>query len=321
MRRRNIPQRIRRGAALYVAVTGTAMIVSVLALSSMAIVRIERRQAVAVNSGLVARANARSAVELALLRINSTPAWRTTYSNNVETAAKPLGAASDGTVSWKLRDSDGDLDNSDAVLTLKGIGRVGTTVQVSSVEIRAGETPGMMRNYELTNDAGGSEDDLQNNKWWGQYFKSSIPANANGWRITSAQIRARRNNTSRIFRVRLYAAGGGNIPNGTMIESVDVNSNSVPTTLSWVTIPFAGTTPLDASQAVNLAIETTASQSPIKISYRDGSVSAPNSALLRGDPDWETFETDKALQYRVNGAYTTSDDVAPVAGTWDWDVP
>jgi hypothetical protein len=51
------------------------------------------------------------------------------------------------------------------------------------------------------------------------------------------------------------------------------------------------------------------------------SQAAYSASLFRGDLDWETFETDEALQYRVNGAYTTSDDVAPVAGTWDWDVP
>ena len=321
MKGRGALQRRRRGAALYVAVTGTAMVVSVLAMSSMAIVRIERRQATAINTRLIARANARSAVELAVQRINAMPAWRTTYFNNVETPALSLGAGILGTASWKLADSDGELDDSDATLTLKGIGRVGSTVQVSSIQIRAGETAGLLRNYELALDLGDSENDLQSNSWWGQYFKPSIPAGANGWRITSAQIRARRNNTGRIFRVRLYGAGGGNIPTGTLIESVDVNSTSVPTGLSWVTIPFEGTTPLDTGQAVTLAIETTASQSPIRISYKSSGVSAPNSALLRGDPDWETFETDEALQYRINGAYTTSDDVAPVAGTWDWDAP
>jgi hypothetical protein len=326
MRRRNISSQSRRSAALYVAVTGTTMIVSVLALSSIAIVRIERRQATAVNSSLVARANARSAVELVLHRINSNPDWRTNYFHNVESPALPLGTASQGTVSWKITDSDGDLDNSDGVLRLKGIGRNGNTVQVSSVEIRAGETTGVLRKNEIVSNGvynDGQSGMLQQNRWWAQYFKASLPAGANGWRITSVAVRAVRNSTGRPFSVRLYRVSGGNL---TLLEGVEgLSSNSVPTTFGWYTVPFAGTTPLEVGDAIYLALYTTATTPPIRLSY-DNDVDPPdniNSALARDRTNIEAddFTMSEALQYRIEGAYTTSNDVVPVAATWDWDTP
>ncbi len=236
------PQSLRRGAALYVAVTGTTMIVSVLALSAMAIVRIERQQAVSTNERQIARSHARSGVELALQRINSDPSWRSNYANGVETTVPSLGNSSSGSISWSLSDTDADLDNSDGVLRLKGIGRVGDTVQVSSVQIRAGEVAGLLRSYDNT--LGAASDDVSSSKWWGQYFKPNLPADANGWVVTSVQVRIKQN-VARWFSVRLYGAGGGNVPSGTVIESLDVHSSSVPLTFTWYTIPFAGSTWLE----------------------------------------------------------------------------
>ncbi len=320
------PQSLRRGAALYVAVTGTTMIVSVLALSAMAIVRIERQQAVSTNERQIARSHARSGVELALQRINTDPSWRTTYTNGVETAAQSIGSAGAGTVSWKLRDTDGNLANSDGVLRLKGIGRIGSTVQVSSVVIRAGETTGVLRKHEIVTSGvydDGQTGQLRQNGWWAQYFKpTALPAGANGWRITSVAVRAVRNVGNQLFSVRLYRVSGGNV---TLLEAAEgLNSNSVPTTFGWYTIPFAGTTPLEVGDGVYLALYTTSS-SPIRLSF-DHDVDSPdnvNSALARdrSSIDAEEFASDEALQYRIDGAYTTSNDVQPVAGTWDWDVP
>jgi hypothetical protein len=317
---------LRRGAALYVAVTGTTMIVSVLGLSAMAIVRIERQQATLMNARQIARSHCRSGVELALLRINTDPSWRSNFTSGVETTAQSLGSASTGTVSWKLQDSDGNLANSDGVLRLKGIGRIGSTVQVSSVEIRAGETTGVLRKNEIV--ALGVYDDGQNgtlrqDRWWAQYFKASLPAGANGWRITSVAVRAARNSTGRLFSVRLYRVSGGNL---TLLEGVEgLNSNSVPTTFGWYTVPFAGTTALEVGDSIYLALYTTATIPPIRLSY-DNDVGPPdnvNSALARDRSSIEAddFTTSEALQYRIEGAYTTSNDVQPVAGTWDWDVP
>jgi Tfp pilus assembly protein PilX len=202
-------QPTRRGAALYVAVTATAMVVSVLALGALSVVRIERRQATTINNRLIARTHARSAVELALRSIANDSNWRTTYANNVETARQSLGANSTGTVSWVLTDVDGSLTNVDVELWLKGIGRVGDTVQVSSIRLSPDDVYSDNLRSNTASDgiilgigADGATDDLKFDSWWGQYFKPNLPAGAKYWRISRVDIVAYRRNSSRLFNVQ-----------------------------------------------------------------------------------------------------------------------
>ena len=112
-----------------------ALLVSVMGLAGLMVVGIERRQAEMGNDLITARANAESAVELALRVIANDPNWRTTYTSGVESTPMQIGPASAGTVSWVLEDSDGNLTDSDTDLKLKGVGRVGNVVQVISVKL------------------------------------------------------------------------------------------------------------------------------------------------------------------------------------------
>ena len=125
----------RRGAALYVAVMFKALIVSLLGLSGLTLVRVERERATMVMDRFVARSNARSAVELALLVISNDSDWRNTYTNGQETTPQLIGPSDQGTVSWVLEDSDGNLTDADTELRLHGVGRLGTATQVLSIEI------------------------------------------------------------------------------------------------------------------------------------------------------------------------------------------
>ncbi|HYO26327.1 MAG TPA: hypothetical protein VEQ85_15405 [Lacipirellulaceae bacterium] len=313
------PTTLRRGAAVYMAVLSTTLIVSVLGLTAAAIVRVERREVTAINNRLAARSNARSAVELALRRIASDSNWRMTYANGVETTAQSLGASARGTVSFKLVDSDGSLTDSDTNLRIKGIGRLGSTVQVSSVQILPGPVgPGQLRAHTTTSST--STDTLEDDKWWAQFIKPTLPSGANGWRISGIDLYIRRETGARTFRVRIYSPLATNWPSG-IIDSVDLTSNSVPTDFGWYSVPFNGAYWLDANEGVVIALETNASQQPVGLRYSSGSVSEANSALIRGNPSWNSYETNKALHYRIHGYYTTSDGVAPIAGTWTWDVP
>jgi Tfp pilus assembly protein PilX len=309
------PQALRRGAALYVAVTATTMIVSVLGLSAMAIVRIERRQASAVNTRQIARSHARSAVELALQRINGDPNWRSNYANDAETAVTSLGNASAGSISWSVVDSDGDTENADAALRLKGIGRIGSTVQVSSVGIQV--APSQLRGQA----SGLTNDNVDNDEWWCQYVRPTPPPGALGWRITSVEIYARTATAGQTFHVRLYKPLANNMPSVTAIDSVEnIPSGSVGG-WRWYPIAFSGSYWISPSEGVCLALESATASDPIDIMY-NSSVSESNSALIRGYPAWQSPpDTAKALRYRIHGYYSNSNGVQPIPGAWDWDVP
>jgi hypothetical protein len=309
--------RDRRGMALYIAVVSTTTIVSVLALSAMAVVRIERKQAVAIEDRMTARSNARSAVELALVALANDSNWRNTYSSGVETTPLSLGPSARGTISWKLSDADNNLKNADVLLSLKGIGRLGGIVQVSGLQLQVG-TIGPTTLRSQTGVLSLSQDDVKDSKWWAQKFRAALPSEANGWRVSSVEIYARRQNTGRTVTARLYR---GVLSMANVMESVNLASGGFPSSYAWYPIPFAGTTWLDTNETLFFALESTDNTPPISIEYIGGGVSDANCALVQGNPAWGGHQTSKALRYRINGFYTTSSDVKPVAASWIWTSP
>ena len=110
----------RRGS-IYMAVLSGAMIVTVIGLSAIAVVRVQRRTAEGVNDFSEARLYAQSAIEMGLLWIDSDPDWRNTYSNGVWASNAPLGA---GMITLSGTDpADGDLADSDRdSMLLTGVG-------------------------------------------------------------------------------------------------------------------------------------------------------------------------------------------------------
>jgi hypothetical protein len=306
--------------ALYLAVMSTTLVVSTLGLATLAVVRIERRQVSVTADRMVARTNARSAIELALRVIANDSSWRSNYANGVATAQQAVGGSGRGTISWMLQDSDGNLQNQDVALRLKGIGRAGSAVQAISVQLVASQVgPTELRSYNSILSL--STDQLVSNKWWGQYLKVSLPPGANAWRVTNVQVVMARLNSGRSFRGRLYRPLGNGSASSTVIDSTDMNSSDLSSSMSWQTIPFTGSTWIDPDEAICLTLETTSGSAPLELSYRTSGVSESNSALLRGDPTWFAWEPSRALRYRVNGYYSTSTGVSPISGSWRWDVP
>lgn len=314
-------RRSRRGAALYVTVLSTTLIVSLLGLAGMAVVRIERLNATAMEDVLRARQNARSAVELALRVVANTSTWRTTYPNGVESSRLSLGSNGKGTVSWYITDTDGSLSNPDASLKLFGVGRVGSAVQVSSIQVEAAKVgPNTLRSYYSLSSL--ASERLEDDEWFCQYIKpTNLPANAIAWRVTSVRIIAQRTGTSRAFNVRVYQPNGLGMPSGAALDSVAANSNSFPSSVNWfspwTSIAFTGTYWLAPDSGVCVALETTSTLPPIDFYYRSSGESEANSALVFGTPTWTTIAHDQALLYEVNGVYVlSSGEVAPIAGTW-----
>lgn len=305
--------------AIYVYVVSTATLVSLLALAGSAVMRIERRQATAYGNRLAARSHAHSAVELALRAMKTNTSWRTTYTSGVATTPVNLDTAASGTVSWLFQDTDGSLTNADTLLRVRGVGRIGDAVQAASVELQAT----LVGPAELCSQiVYGSTDTLLYDKWWGQYFRPTLPADAHRWWVTSVEVNMRRVNPGRTFNVRLYQPTGSNLPSTTIVDQAAVNSSDVSTAWEWKSFPMSAVYSLAATDGLCLTLETSESTTtPVEIRYSSGSVSQGSNSLLRGYPAWASLGTDKALAYRVNGCYTSASGVSRVAGTWTWDSP
>jgi hypothetical protein len=307
----------RSGMAIYMNVMFTATIVSAMALAAIAVVRIERRQSSTIADRMRARSNARSAIELALHGMNIGSTWRQSYTSGAESSPCALGTSAMGEVSWIVSDSDNSFTNADVALRLKGVGRAGSAIQVSGVQLGPSQTgPGELRAF---GSGSSSIDVVKADQWWGQYMKVTLPADASGWRITSVEIYAKRINSNRTFQARLREPQAGGLPSSTVLDAVSLNSNDFPTDFAWCPISFSGSTWLAPTAGVCVTLETAETGAPIQLTYVSGGVSQTDSALVRGNPTWTTYETDKSLFYRVSGYYKSSTGVAPIEGSWIWD--
>lgn len=308
----------RRGAALFVAVLTISLTVSVLGLASLSLLRIEQRREVGQRDLLLARQHARSAVEFALISIANDANWRSTYPHGVESAPYAVGAGSNGTLSWIIQDSDGDLNNRDRLVQLLGIGRAGDALQVSSIQVSAEIGPEELRSMTITNDK--KDDDVSTSKAWAQYLKPNLPANATYWRATGFEFYCKRTHNDDTVDIGLSYVSD-DFATVTPLDQVNIISSSISDQWHWEVVQFAITETLEANQGIGISVTTQSSNKPIKIRYREKKVTEPNSALIRGsNAGWTSLAYDQALHYRVHGVYTTSSGkLKPLPGTWTWE--
>jgi len=295
----------RRGAALYMLVVTISLLVSVTGLAGVSLIRLQRDEMSTALEVQRARRLARSAVELAQDKLMTASNWRTSYASGVETTPfTPTGFS--GSISWRVSDSDGSFSNGDTLLRLDGIGRIGQTTQVISCLFSDNSTvgPTELRSYSSWSY---SEDDVQAGKWWGQYTKPTFPASATMYRVTSVRIYCRRQDSNRWFSVSTYLPNGANMPS-TLIDTYAINSDWISTSSNWITVPMSESQWLSTTQGICVTVTTTGWGTPIRLRYRGGSVYDSNSAMLGGSSSsgWTSYQTDKAIFYRIDGEYRTS---------------
>ena len=82
---------------------------------------------------------------------------------------------------------DTGLGGREHLVELTGIGQVGQTIKVYSLELEQAQVdPLELRSQSST--ATQSIDDVIADRWWCQYLKVSLPAEATGWKITSIEL-------------------------------------------------------------------------------------------------------------------------------------
>ena len=305
----------RNGAAIYVMVLATALIVSLLGITALDHLRVNRSKSSLIYDRLEASQLAYSAVGVGTHFIEQDSSWRSNYTSGSESS--PISLDTTRNISWILKDSDGDLSDSDTQLSLLGIGRCNSAIQVARVGLVAEEQttgPALLRSQE--DDSNKSDDDVKNNQWWGQYLIPTLPAEATAWKVTSVEFYMERDKNNRDFRARVYLADNNKLPSSTIYDSVDLDSKDYDKPWSWQTISFSGDYWINPGQAICVTIEGI-DNDPMRVRYRNGGVSEQHSALLQGDGSTWTATEDKALLYRVNGIYkngTYTLDI--VEGTW-----
>ncbi|MBN2477585.1 MAG: hypothetical protein JXB62_23460 [Pirellulales bacterium] len=132
-------RRDRRGS-IYVLTLATAMLVTVFALASILLVRVQRRQLDAATETLQAELLASRAVDMALFRIEHEAIWRSQLAGGAWESDQNAAA---GTYSFAAADpTDADLTDSDAdPVVVVGIGKCGQSRQKVQVRLEVEEVP------------------------------------------------------------------------------------------------------------------------------------------------------------------------------------
>ena len=123
----------RRRGASYVFVLGTGMVVMVMGLSTLMMVRIQRRSNEGSNDLTAARFYAQSAIEYGFAKINQDPDWRMNLGAGPWATDQPIGR---GTFSLEAAFvDDGDADASNDPVTLIGSGVSGEAMHRTQVTL------------------------------------------------------------------------------------------------------------------------------------------------------------------------------------------
>jgi hypothetical protein len=132
--------RTNRRAGVYIAVLGTALLVTLIGLAALAAVRVQRATATASMDLAKARLYAQSAVQLALQTMRSDGNWRNTRPAGVWIAGAPID---DGALRVEVTDPlDGNLANrSNDPVIVKGTGTKGQAQQIMQLTLAASGTP------------------------------------------------------------------------------------------------------------------------------------------------------------------------------------
>lgn len=130
---RHFAFRPRRGG-VYVAVLGVAMILTLIAMASLHLSRVEIDVLSGAQQVSHAELLSQSAAELAIARVMADSSWRTNYSSGAEVPSANGTSLGTGNIKFALIDADGDLNDDDRdPITIRGVGRSGEATQVTTV--------------------------------------------------------------------------------------------------------------------------------------------------------------------------------------------
>lgn len=312
----------RKGAALFVLVLSVTLIVAMLGLATTAMVRIDSRKAAIGNDFVIARQQAQSGVQSGISYSQAKTNWRNEVDNGVPITPFELGDAANGSMSWSIEDSDGSLDDVDTSLILVGIGLRGKASQHLAVEVQARPEDvggGKLREMEIK--VGEVGDDVSSSKWWCQFTKpDSLPVEALYWWVTRVELTLQNpDKKSGQFHVRLYEPDFANMPTTALLDEVSADASDIKDKWKSEKFDFTGKGIIAADRGVCIAIETSVADAPLEIEYCDGTVSELDSAMISGNPGWNTYDTNSALKYKLHGSYAMPGDTLDIVeGTWEW---
>jgi hypothetical protein len=306
-----------------VAVTGTAILVSLIGFTALHLSRLELRQTTGLHERSHARQLAQSSAELALAILDEDPDWRSHFTHGIENTRTPNGAGE--TLRFRLLDPlDSNLANDTAQdVLVEGIGRAGD----SEYRYRVTYAPGAGSEQIITPDPPTRFDQpsgtevpygVPNGSGVGQYFNPAVPAEATNYTITSIDVKIGQDNQATgDMLVELYYAGPDQLPDeGQPTIASDLLSESTfPLPTGWYRIPLTGATDLTLGTGFFLKLGDIGAKEFGQIVFAQH----PTATFILYSGGSPLQQAGYSLLYRVNDQYTisSSDGSAEIVqGSW-----
>ena len=151
-----------------------------------------------------------------------------------------------------------------------------------------------------------SDQPISSTQWRGQYFKPSLPPDADSWGVTRARIKLRRQDAPNgEALIQLRPATSSKTPSSVVLEEVSLMENVLSGTYQWKEIYYHNVSGLSPGLGLCLVVQHVYDTYSCTVEYQSGGVTQPEGGLLEsGDQgaSW-TNTPDKALQFYVYGTY------------------
>ena len=315
-------QLLPRRGSVYIAVTGTAVLVSLVGFTAIHLSRVELSRTTAQNERAYARQLAQTGVEFALGAIDLDSNWRSNYTHNVEVSKNPLGV--DENVYFRFLDNlDADLaDDPDEPVEIQGIGRYGNATSIYSVTYARSITssnqvgPLLIRSYS---EGTSSSSNVGPSSSSGQYFIPNLPPEATDWSVTSVKVYLRGQGAANgTLLVNFYQANASGLP-ANLLESVAIEESLLPSGgYDWHQVNFNSLAGLTPGARYCLTLEGAGSGDVAVVPYNTG-VTQTDSHKLNGSSGSWSSATSNSIQFHINGVYSTENNTGQFAitpGSW-----
>ncbi len=169
---------------------------------------------------------------------------------------------------------------------------------------------------------------VKENKWPGQYFKPTLPADAVSWAVTRVLLKARIHGADKgVAGVQLRLPDASNLPSNVILEEIPMYEDRLTDGYLWQEFEFSNARGLSPSRGLCLAIACLRDDADIcDIQYDgepegdedEGGGGAISGGLLRtwdGGASWSR-SSERCLLFSVYGTYTTTSTPDPVTRTW-----
>jgi prepilin-type N-terminal cleavage/methylation domain-containing protein len=148
---------------------------------------------------------------------------------------------------------------------------------------------------------------VDKDKWVGQYFKPSLPADVTSWKVTRVKIQVRVHGANKgATAVQLQPSNVSNLPSGTVLDEVQLSESSLSDTYLWREFPFSKASGIAPTQGICLVLKWISDAHSCDAHYVATGVTMPNSNLVdssNGGTSW-TARTSQSLLFYVYGTMT-----------------